>query len=140
MPHPDTIFLPVAALALWTLVVLMLIPVVRIRAAGRGEVRIDDFRTGESGAVPEHVSLPNRNYMNLLELPLLFYVACIVLFTIGAVGPWAVAFAWSYVGLRMVHSCIHLTTNHVPTRGLAFGISNVALLGLWVLLVAALLS
>lgn len=140
MPHPDTIFLPVAALAFWTLLVLLLIPFTRVRAGRRGEVRVDDFRMGESAGVPEHVSLPNRNYMNLLELPLLFYVACVVLFTIGAVGPWALALAWSYVALRVLHSCIHLTTNHVPHRALAFGISNLALLGLWGVVAAELLS
>jgi hypothetical protein len=35
--------------------------------------------------VPPAVSIPNRNYMNLLELPMLFYVVCIVLYvTAGA--------------------------------------------------------
>ena len=34
-----------------------------------------DFRLGESANVPENIKLVNRNYMNLLELPVLFYVA-----------------------------------------------------------------
>ena len=61
---------------------------VRIRAALRREVRPNDFRFGESAAVPAQVSMPNRNYMNLLELPMLFYVVCLILFvTAGANRP-----------------------------------------------------
>jgi hypothetical protein len=41
--------------------------------------------------------------------------------------------AWTYVGLRMVHSLIHLTYNHVLHRLFAFTLSNVALVSLWVI-------
>ena len=67
-----TILWPLLALAAWTSLVLLLIPIVRIRAGLKGEIRPDDFKYGESAQVPPHVSLPNRNYMNLLELPMLF--------------------------------------------------------------------
>ena len=85
------ILYPLIALATWTFGVLSILPVVRIRAARRGEVRASDFRLGESAAVPESVRLPNRNYMNLLELPVLFYVACLMLFTVRGVAPTALA-------------------------------------------------
>ena len=44
----------------------------------------------------------------------------------------AVAIAWTYVALRIVHSLIHLTYNHVMHRLAAFTASNVALVVLWV--------
>ena len=67
-------FHPLFALAAWTLLVLLLIPVARVRSARRREIDADDFKFGESARVPGRVSIPNRNYMNLLELPMLFYV------------------------------------------------------------------
>ena len=119
------------ALAAWTTIVLLMIPVVRIRAALRREVRSNDFRFGESAAVPGQVSLPNRNYMNLLELPMLFYVVCLLLYVTGGASSLTIALAWGYVVLRVVHSAIHLSYNHVIHRLAAFSLSNVALVLLW---------
>jgi len=124
---------PMFALAAWTMIVLLIVPVVRIRAALRREVRAKDFRFGESAAVPGHVSLPNRNYMNLLELPMLFYVVCLILFVTAGANPVAVALAWAYVALRIVHSLIHLTYNHVIHRLTVFALSSTVLTVLWVL-------
>ncbi|MCE9658442.1 MAG: MAPEG family protein [Burkholderiales bacterium] len=126
------ILYPMFALVAWTLIVLLLIPVVRIRAALRREVRPNDFRFGEAPSVPGHVSVPNRNYMNLLELPMLFYVVCLLLFVTAGASHAAVLLAWLYVGLRIVHSLIHLSYNHVIHRLAAFALSSVVLLALWV--------
>ena len=120
------------ALAAWTTIVLLMIPVVRIRAALRREVRSNDFRFGESAAVPGQVSLPNRNYMNLLELPMLFYVVCIVLYVTAGASTTTIALAWAFVVLRIAHSLIHLTYNRVVHRLAAFTAANVALVMLWV--------
>lgn len=130
---PNTAILsPVFALAAWTAVVLSLIPIVRIYAARRGQVVADDFRLGESASVPSAISIPNRNYMNLLEAPVLFYVVCLMLYAIGGVSSVSVILAWSYVALRIVHSAIHLSYNKVVHRVTLFGLSNAVLLALWV--------
>ena len=50
----------------------------------------------------------------------------------------ALALAWTYVGLRLVHSAIHVTYNRVRHRLVAFGASNVALIMLWTNLLRAL--
>jgi hypothetical protein len=122
---------PMFALACWTLVVLLLIPLVRVRSALKREIRVDDFKLGESAAVPPYVSIPNRNYMNLLELPMLFYVVCLLLYVTGGASSLTIALAWAYVALRVVHSAIHLSYNHVVHRLTAFTLSNVALVLLW---------
>lgn len=131
--NPVRLLYPMLALAGWTGIVLSLIPLARIRAARRREVSPDDFRFGESARVPAAVSLPNRNYMNLLEAPMLFYVVCLLLFVTGGVGAAALVLAWAYVGLRIVHSIIHLGYNHVLHRLAAFALSNAVLIALWVL-------
>jgi hypothetical protein len=73
-----SVLFPVMTLIGWTLLVLLLIPVRRFKAGSKGLVTGNDFKYGESGRVPGEVSLPNRNFMNLLEAPLLFYVVCIL--------------------------------------------------------------
>jgi hypothetical protein len=78
--------------------------------------------------------------MNLLELPMLFYVVGILLYITGGASHLVVALAWAFVALRVVHSLIHLTYNHVLHRLAAFTLSNVALVLLWVIAGAHLLE
>jgi hypothetical protein len=121
------------ALALLTFAVLGLIPLRRFRAAFAGQVGPDDFKFGESRRVPGHVSIPNRNYMNLLELPMLFYVGGLMYYVAGKVDGVVLAVAWTYVALRAIHSVIHVTYNNVMHRLTVFALSNVVLGVFWVL-------
>jgi hypothetical protein len=132
--QPFAILAPVFALATLTFLVLTLVPIVRFRAAFAGKVGSADFKLGASTRVPAEVSQPNRNYMNLLEAPLLFYVVCVVCFVTRATDSSLVALAWSYVALRVVHSAVHVTYNNVFHRLTTFGASAIVLLAMWVYL------
>lgn len=129
----NAIFAPMGALALLTFLVLGLIPVRRFSAAFKRQVTRDDFKFGESVRVPGEVSIPNRNYMNLLEIPLLFYVLGLMIYVSDSVTPLMLNLAWGYVGLRTVHSLVHLTFNNVFARLIAFALSNFVLMAMWVL-------
>jgi len=129
----DLILGPVGALAALTFLVLGLIPVMRFRAAGAKRVTADDFKLGESARVPADVALPNRNYMNLLELPVLFYVICLMIYASGHLTDLLLGLAWAYVGLRALHSLIHLTFNNVFVRLSVFALSNAVLMVMWLL-------
>jgi hypothetical protein len=126
------IFAPMGALAFLTFGALILIPIRRFRAGALGQIVADDFKFGESATVPGHVSIPNRAMMNLLELPMLFYVGSLMFFVTGKVDSVVLAVAWAYVALRVIHSAIHLTYNKVPHRLIPYALSNVALVTYWV--------
>jgi hypothetical protein len=128
----EAIFGPVSVLALWTGGVLALTGLTRGRAIRAKRLRMRAFRLGESPEVPDDVAVVNRNYMNLLEMPVLFYVVCLSYYVTRRAGPATVGVAWAYVGLRIVHSLIHLTTNRVTHRFYVFAASNVVLVWLWV--------
>lgn len=132
MPQ-ELIFAPLGAMALLTFIVLGFIPARRFRAVFAGRVGRDDFKFGESPAVPGDVAIPNRNYMNLLELPMLFYVAGLMYYVAGRLDTAALAVAWVYVALRAIHSVIHLTYNNVIHRLTAFALSNFVLMAFWLL-------
>jgi hypothetical protein len=136
--EPVQILKPMAALGALTFSVLLLIAFVRFRAGLQGKVTTEDFKLGESPRVPAEVAIPNRNYLNLLELPTLFYAVCLALFVLEHVERIDVAIAWAYVGLRAVHSLVHLTYNNVRHRLAAFAISNIVLSMLWLRLFLAL--
>jgi hypothetical protein len=129
--NANAILYPMIVLVFWTFVVLLLIPRRRFGAARERLVSARDFAFGESENVPGEVRLPNRNYMNLLELPVLFYLACITLVVTGRVEAWSVGLAWAFVVARIAHSLVHLTYNNVFHRLRIFAVSVVLLMVLW---------
>jgi len=124
---------PMGSLALLTFCVLGLMPIRRVGAVWKKELTSDDFRYGESTRVSGYVSIPNRAMMNLLELPVLFYVICVMSYMTDSVGSLILYSAWIYVGLRFAHTAIHLTYNNVVHRLIAFAASNFVLIGMWVI-------
>lgn len=126
------IFWPMGAMALLTFTVLGQIPVRRFRAVFRKQLSPDDFRLGESDRVSELVAIPNRAMMNLLELPMLFYIIGLMAYVAGGVTQVLVLMAWVYVGLRVVHTVIHMSYNNVVHRLIPFALSNVVLISMWV--------
>jgi hypothetical protein len=71
---------------------------------------------------------------------MLFYVACVTFYVTRHVGPAAVVLAWVYVGLRVVHSAVHLTYNRVRDRLIVYAAGNVVLAMLWIRLFHGLLA
>ena len=130
MPQ-DLIFAPMGVMATLTFTVLCLIPLRRFRAGAQGLITADDFRYGESAAVPPDVSIPNRNYMNLLEAPTLFFPVCLMFYVTNRVGLAVLVVAWVYVALRAVHTLIHVSYNNVMHRLIVFAASNLVLGALW---------
>ena len=76
------------------------------------------------------------NFRNLFEVPVLFYLLCVALAINDGSTPGYVAAAWAYVGLRALHSVIHVTYNRVTHRFLAYAASTLLLFGMWIAFVA----
>jgi hypothetical protein len=76
----EAVFAPMSVLAIWTACMVFMVGFSRIRAVRSGRVRRGAFRMGEGADVPEDVAVWNRNLMNLLEVPLLFYVVGIAFY------------------------------------------------------------
>lgn len=79
------------------------------------------------------------NFRNLFEVPVLFYLLCVAIALNGGSTPGLVAAAWTYVGLRALHSLIHVTYNRVTHRFLAYVASTLLLFGMWIALVVRIL-
>lgn len=127
-----------AVLAIWTGGVLFYTGFRRIKAVMARQVPPRAFRLGESPEVPDDIRVANRNLMNLLEMPVLFYVVALALYATKLVNDTAIVLAWMFVAMRLVHSLIHLTSNRVVRRLIPFALSNVVLLAMWIQFVARL--
>ena len=109
--NQSTIFWPVLALMGWTFLILLLIPYQRFKGAFAGQVTAEDFHCGESDNVPSSIKLPNRIFMNLLEMPVLFYVLSLILFITHNVDSLFINLARAYFAFRVLHSLVYLTYN-----------------------------
>ena len=134
--QPEALIRPVVALVGLTALVWCLMVVWRNLAIIRGNVAPKYFRTYASDAPAEWVERPARAYMNLLEIPVLFYVACALMLVTGKFDGIQVALAWVFVLTRFIHALIHIGFNHVPLRFAAFVAGSLTLGILWIRLAA----
>ena len=126
------ILLPVAVLVIWSLVVLAWAASARFPAAAALKIDIEDAkRTADLTAkLPAGVQYKMDNYNHLMEQPTLFYAAAVSLAVLGAGTGLNLTLAWAYVGIRIVHSFVHGTSNVVKLRFPLFLLSTACLLTL----------
>ncbi len=87
-------------------------------------------RSRAHGVLTDSESAAN-NYSNLLESPILFYVAILLTLILMVQDSILVVLAWTYVAARYVHSFIHITYNRVMHRFTVFVFSSFVLLAIW---------
>lgn len=73
----------------------------------------------------------SENFSNLFEMPVLFYMLCILIYVTNEVSQLVVAGAWSFVALRALHSLIHCTYNLVVHRFIVYVLSTFILFVTW---------
>jgi hypothetical protein len=123
-----------------TLLVMLWLGFARYTAIHNRSVSIKYFRTFNEGSQPERLHLLSRHMQNHFEMPPLFYAGVLFTYSSGAVTPLSVGLAWLFFVTRCIHSFIHLGANNVSARFFTFGVSLVFLAGIWVSLLAALVS
>ena len=128
----DPIWFPCAAMVGLTALVWL-----KLYADRLGEMRARGVDPQQLATVRDAAGKLERtaaadNFRNLFEVPVLFYLLCVALVTTGSSTPGFVAAAWAYVGLRAVHSLIHVTYNRVVHRFLAYVASTLLLFGMWI--------
>lgn len=133
--NPVTILLPTLVVAALTF--FAFIRMAAARGAAAKTMDPNFYRAQQGGAEPEAAVVAVRHYGNLLELPTLFYPACIALFALNAVSGWALVWAWGYVAARLVQSAVHLSYNNPAHRGLFFVLGLLFVLALWITLALA---
>ncbi len=128
--NPVTILVPMLVIAALTFVAFVNLAIKRTAAVKAGHP--PEYYKAHIGAPePEATVAAVRHYGNLMELPTLFYPACITAFVLGEVNGWMLIFAWSYVAARVLQSVVHMTSNNTMVRGLFFSIGVAFVIGLW---------
>jgi len=133
--NSSPILAPAAVLILWSLIILLWMAVTRFPAMARVKIPRDVGAHGRRYSDIEHlmparVNWISHNYTHLMEQPTLFYAVVAVLALAGEGGGPNVVLAWTYVGLRIVHSLWQTTVNIIPVRILLFTVSSLVLVAL----------
>lgn len=128
---------PAAVLVLWTLVMLVWMASTRLPAMKAKGIDMSKVVGGRGqdleGVLPANINWKAHNYAHLVEQPTLFYAVVGILAIMGQISPIAVALAWTYVALRIVHSLVQVTVNKIAWRFPLFFAATFALLGLTVM-------
>lgn len=123
---------PMCVMFLLTVMTLAKMFLARRHAIISGQMKMSYFKTFTGGEQSEEVLKTGRHFSNLLEAPVLFYVACILGMIIPLQGLAFTILAWVYVALRCVHSYIHLGYNKVMHRLRAYALSWLILIAMWI--------
>ena len=129
------IILALFAQVILTLAVMVIMGRRRFAAARQKQIQMKQFATMDLGDAPQSVQVAGRNFINQFEIPVLFYVATLAALATNSHGYLFVALAWLFVGTRVIHTVIHLTSNHLQTRYLTFLAGCLVVLLMWITLV-----
>lgn len=125
---------PLVALMAWTMIMWLWMYATRIPAMNRAKIDIARLNGGTGkdldGVIPPAIQWKAHNYNHLHEAPTVFYAVGLVLAIVGQGDGLNATLAWSYVGLRVIHSLVQATVNKVMIRFVLFALSSLVLIAL----------
>jgi hypothetical protein len=130
--HADTLLGPILALALLIALVWIVMGVFRNYAILKGIITGNYYRRFDVDAPPDWVERPARTFNNLMQVPQLFYLVCVLMLITQRVDAAQLALAWAFVTMRWLHAIVYMGWNHLPTRFGAFMASFITLITLYV--------
>ena len=129
------IIYPIFSLVMLTFLVGFATGLSRLVSVRRKEINPKYYVLMSGYTPPDYVQKLGRNFTNLLEVPILFYLLAVLVITLQLNSALMLNLAWLYVTLRLVHTVIHITYNHVIQRFTVFVLSVLTLLVMWIHLI-----
>ncbi|WP_372798044.1 MAPEG family protein [Litorivivens sp.] len=122
----------VIVLVAWSLVMWIWMYATRIPAIAAAKMELDpNAPNGQQMAqLPPKVRWKADNYNHLMEQPTIFYALAITLAVLGEGEGANAMLAWTYVGLRIVHSLVQVLVNKIEVRFTLFSLSTLPLFAL----------
>jgi hypothetical protein len=133
---PERLIPPMAALFWLTGVVWLIMLVVRNTAVIRRRLSVNYFLAFQSDLPHERIERPARTFNNLMQVPTLFYVICILMLITRHTDEAQLKLAWTFVALRALHALVYMALNLVPYRFALWVSSYITLCVIWFRFVA----
>jgi hypothetical protein len=136
----NPILLPLLVMVFLTFMVWIFLFALRIPEIKSRKIDPDDLKDrAEAHNLLTTSAAASNNLKNLFEMPVLFYVAVMLVILLLIQDALLVRLAWGFVIMRVVHSAVHCSYNRVMHRFIAYFISCLFLLLLWLRLASYLL-
>jgi len=130
--NPNNIIWPVLAQISLTLITFIILGARKSKAVKAGEANRKQTAL-DNRAWPEGVVQVSNNIANQFELPVLFYILCLLFYSTNAVSMIAVILAWIFALSRFAHTYIHIGSNYVPMRFRLFLTGSFVLIAMLIL-------
>jgi len=127
----NDIVLPLCGMFALTGVFWLLMVITRNAAVLFGAASVKYFRNYDTDQPREWVERPTRVFNNLMQAPMLFYVAGLLAMELQLVDNALTGLAWAYVASRVVHATVFLVFNYVPLRFAFYAASCLILATMW---------
>jgi hypothetical protein len=131
MPISTAIFWPVIAQVALIHAIYFLMLRRRYSAVRAGTAKPSDFWI--PAIEPEPSATVARSLINQFELPVLFFLVCVLLHLTAGVNYVVLAIAWLFVLSRYAHAYVHVTSNRLRIRQRLFVVGFVFNFSLWLL-------
>ncbi len=128
---PRELIQPILGLVALTALVWVLMFTFRNVAVARRVASLRYYRTYTTDVPPEWVERPARAFMNLLEVPLLFYLVCVLMLQTARWDSVQLSLAWLFVASRYLHAAVYIGLNDVPLRFAAYAMGCIAVAVIW---------
>ena len=132
MQVTSPIIAPVVVLVAWSMVMWLWMYVTRLPAMRAAKMKPDPQapRGEPMNTLPASVRWKADNYNHLMEQPTVFYAVALSLALLGQGDGINLTLAWTYVGIRVVHSVLQALINKIELRFVLFALSSLVLIGL----------
>jgi len=127
-----SVLLPVYVQVALTVILLLWMGSARLGTLRAGEVKVRDIALGERNWPTRILQISNA-YHNQFEIPVLFYVLVVLALFTRKADMLFVVMSWMFVTSRLVHAAIHVTSNKVSQRFMAFVVGVLILAIMWII-------
>jgi hypothetical protein len=135
----QAILLPLFVEVILTFLLWIGMATLRTRDVSSGAVRPEQIALREPNWRPRTLQFAYA-FSNQFEIPVLFYVLTILAYVTHLAGLIFVILAWIFVIFRILHACVHVTSNIVRLRGTLYGVAVVALALNWAIYIFEVLT
>lgn len=127
-------FYPMFAMVMLTMIIAGRLLFLRVTAVRSGQVHPRIFKLNQSKDIPDRLLQTANNFSNLFEVPIFFYLACLLCIIWQYDSLVMQGLAWLFVTSRVAHSWIHINQNKIIPRLIAFLTSVICVLVMWIIL------
>lgn len=120
---------PIVALVIWSLFMWLWMYATRLPAIAAMKMEMDSNAPAglQMAQLPPKVRWKADNYNHLMEQPTVFYAIVLSLAFLDVATETNIFAAWAYVGLRVLHSLVHVLINKIELRFAIFFLTNIPL-------------